>query len=561
MPSADPADSPDPMAAHAALLDALRRPGAWPASTAAGDGPASAPTLLQTHISSLLLGPAHVLKLKKPLKLPFLDFSSAERRLACCREELRLNRRTAPALYLGLAAITGPLAQARVHLLADGEALPPGLIDAGVWMRRFDPAQGFDRLADRGALTAAQVDALAAALARFLAPLPPSPPGLGDGPGLQHWVDDNWRELATSPLADALVADDRARVAALGHWSQARGSTLQPLLARRLAAGTVVEGHGDLHLGNVVWHDHDAVPFDALEFNAALRHGDRLNDLAFAFMDLLDHGLPALAWRLLNRTLDATGDHDGLPLLRWLAAYRAGVRAKVALIGAGQAPDAAARETAIGQARRRLALAHKLAFPALPRLVLTAGLSGSGKSTAADLLAGALGAVHLRSDVERKRLHGLAPTERPADDAARDRLYGPEAGRATYDRLLAAADAALAGGLNVVLDAAWLRRAERAAAWALARRHGVAAQLLWCEAPEAVLAARLGRRQVQGGDPSDADAAVMQRQRGWQEPPAADEPVTRLDTDRPLPDLAAALRAWARDTAPPAAPPLDGPAA
>ncbi len=462
----------------------------------------------QTHISSLLLAGDDVFKFKKPVKLPFVDFSTVALRRHFCEEELRLNRRTAPQLYRGVVSIAG---------------------EPALWMRRFDDRQLFDRLAHEGRLTAAHIDALALAIARFQTTLPPSPPALDVAGTTQRWARDNQRELAA--MVDADLADS---VAELGAWSAARGAALVPLMQARQAAGAVVEGHGDLHLGNIVWHQERPLLFDALEFNAELRHADRIADPAFTFMDLLDHGLDGLAWRLMSQWLEAGGDWDALPLLRWNAAYRALVRAKVAQLQ--DRPD---------HTRRRIALARRLALPPAadaPQLVLTTGLSGSGKSTVAAMLVQALGAVRVRSDVERKRLHGLKPTDRVADPGT---LYNADSTDRTYARLADIARAALAGGVRVIIDAAFLRRAERDAMRHLAAEAGVRCRLIECTAPAATLAARIRRRQATQRDASDADEAVLALQQRVAEPLAADEGAEVLSTDGTLDQLAERVRALA----------------
>jgi len=510
---------------HAALLRHWCRHPPWP------DEPP--PTLVQTHLSSLLLGRQWVLKLKKPIALDFVDFRNADRRRQACEEELRLNRRTAARWYVDVLPVTGSTDAPRLGGHGDPADEP---WDWALRMRRFDETATYERLAAAGALGEAQIDALAARVAAFHRALPPSPAAWGDPQTALAFALANLRTLAAALPAQA------AALAALRDWTCARHAALAPVLARRRAQGRVREGHGDLHLGNVVWIDGDAVPFDALEFDPRLRHTDTVGDAAFAYADLLDHGLPALAWRYLGGWVEACGDHDGLPLLRWFAAYRALVRAKVAAIRAQQADADALAAAATAAAQRRVALALALAQPPRPQLVLTCGLSGSGKSSVAQRLAERLGGLRVRSDVERKRLHGLAPTARPTDPAT---LYHPGATQRTYARLLTVARWAVDGELNLVVDAAYLRRAERDAMRALARTLGVEATVVECRAPAAVLRERLARRAAAGRDPSDATAEVLALQQRVQEPPAPDEGAVTLDTDASPAEVAARVDALA----------------
>ena len=501
-----PAD--EALEAHRALVRALGRPGAWPEALP----PGASFEVIETHISTLLLAGDSAIKLKKPVALPFLDFSTPDLRRHFCEEELRINRRTAPDLYRAVLPVTGHVHAPRLG--GDGPA-----IDWALWMRRFDNDQLYDRLARRGRLTAAHIDALAGAVAGFHAGLPPSPAGYGSADVARRWALDNFASLRDPGTASALPDAAREQLATLAGSSDSRLAGIAPLLERRRAGGAVAECHGDLHLGNIVQHEGRPLLFDAIEFNPELRHMDRLNDVAFTFMDLLDHGLPRLAWRLLSQYLERTGDYAGLPLLRWFAVDRALVRAKVALLSARQVPDSEARQ-AVAAAARRIALAYALAHPAPPQLIVTSGLSGSGKSTVALLLSGALGAVRIRSDVERKRLHGMAPTERPADPT---RLYNPRATADTYGRLVNAARAALDGGVSAVVDAAFLRRAERDAVRALGCERRVACTVVECTAPAELLTARIGQRQARQSDPSDADTGVLALQMRVREPLAPDE--------------------------------------
>ena len=487
-----------------------------------------ADALIETHISSVLLAGAYAYKLKKPVAFGFLDFSTLAARAHFCAEELRLNRRTAPQIYLDVQPVTGTIDAPRL-----GGAGAP--IEHALRMRRFDPAQGLDQVAARGELDAAHADALAAAIARLHGAAARAPAGsrFGAPATVLHWADENLAVLR----AGSHAAADRARLDALADITRRSFDRLRPQFAARQAEGFVRECHGDLHLGNAVLIDGAPVLFDALEFNDALRWIDVISDIAFLFMDLLDHGQAALAWRLLSGYLETTGDYDGVALLRFYAVYRALVRAKVALLRVQQptVPPVARVRAQAGFAHY-LALAETLAAaPPRPLLVVMTGLSGSGKSTVAQQLAARLGAVRVRSDVERKRLAGLAPVARGAPA-----LYAPQMTERTYARLRQVAAGLLAAGVPVVVDAASLRAEERRTLAKVAAAGGGRAAVVACNAPDAVLDARVAARMQAGHDPSDATLEVLARQRQWREPRAADEPAhTTIDTDCPADVLAA----------------------
>lgn len=522
-----PAGAPASMA-HERLVHALLHGDALP-------GPPDGRRLVQTHISSLIIAGDRVYKLRKPLVLPFLDFSTPARRRDDCDEELRLNRRTAPSLYIGVQPVTGTPDAPRLG--GDEDAA----LDWALVMRRFDDHLLLGRMARERRVDAALVDALAAGVAAFHAALPPSPPGFGEPAQVRRWALDNLDALEST----AVLAPEREALGRLRGWTESSFERLAPTLAERRDAGLVREGHGDLHLDNIVLLDGVPRPFDALEFNPALRHADIVADIAFPFMDLWRHGMPQLAWRLVDRWAQDGGDAAGLVLLRFFAVYRALVRAKVAALRGAQGDG-----EAFAAARRDLTLALAIAglAPAAPRprLVLTSGLSGSGKSTVALQLVEALGALRLRSDVERKRLHGLAPLDRPTP-AQGLTLYGREATRRTFDHLAALAQALLAGGETVVVDAAFLHRAERDRFRAMAARLGVPTIVVDCQAPVDALRERLRERERSGHDPSDAGIEVLERQLEFHQDVAADEPAARLDTAGDPATVAAKCDALARD--------------
>jgi hypothetical protein len=478
-------------------IEALRDPACYP-------HPVGTVELLQTHISYVLLAGEFAYKVKKPVCLPFLDFSTLAARRHFCEEELRLNRRTAPGLYLEVVPIGGTPSAPRV-----GQAEP--LLDYAVKMRRFAQEALYSARARRGSLEAADVDALADAVAAFHATAATG----GAGQAMPLGALDNFSQIA------ALAAPPAARtlLEALERWTRLEAQALGGRFAERAARGFVRECHGDLHLANVALIDARPVLFDCIEFSEPMRHIDVMSDVAFAAMDLERHGLPRLAARFVNRYLESTGDYGGLVLLRFYQVYRAMVRAKVALIGGAQ------REFA-----ECLGVAWRLSCRGAALVVLMHGVSGSGKTTASERLVEALGAVRLRSDVERKRLHGMGPGER-ASAAPGAGIYGEQDARNTYERLAALAGDVLAAGCSVIVDATFLHRADRDRFRGLAADAGADLRIVACDAPEAVLRERVAGRERHGRDASDAGVAVLEAQLRMLEPLGGDERTHALAVD------------------------------
>ncbi|MBL8451133.1 MAG: AAA family ATPase, partial [Zoogloea sp.] len=317
---------------------------------------------------------------------------------------------------------------------------------------------------------------------------------------------DNFTTLLT------LQPGEARRLARLQAWTQAEFERRRTLFAARKAGGHIRECHGDLHLGNLVLLDGQVVPFDCIEFNPALRWIDVASELAFTWMDLLDRQRPDLAAWLLSAWLEESGDVGAVPLLRFYAVYKAMVRAKVAALSGN--PQGAAGY---------LDLAERLTTPPAPRLTITHGLSGSGKTvrSAALLMADpAAATLRLRSDVERKRLHGLPPLARSLTGRQGGGIYTAEATRRTFAYLADAAGRMLDAGWSVIVDAAFLKRSERNTFRDIALRRGAGFAILACAAPEDELRRRLETRR---GDASEATVAVLEQQLGWIEALAEDE--------------------------------------
>ncbi|WP_334176987.1 AAA family ATPase [Pseudoxanthobacter sp.] len=452
---------------------------------------------VETHISRLFIGAQTVYKLKKAVRLSYVDLGTADKRLACCGREVELNRLTAPALYRGVRRIT----RAADGLAFDG---PGALADAVVEMARFDEAGLADRLAAEGRLTPALAEAMAGEIARFHARAPVRLPPPSGSAAIAAVLEINRRALRPS---GRLFGD--AAVERLTGAQAARLAALRGLADSRARAGRVRRCHGDLHLRNIVVIDGQPVLFDCLEFDDAMATVDVLYDLAFVVMDLIHRGLGEAANVLFNRYLDLAGDSGGLALMPLFLAMRATVRGHIAGGAAAEGGPAAAGLRA--EAAAYLGLAEGLLAPrGGARIVAIGGFSGSGKSTVArglaPLLGPAPGAREISSDRTRKALLRVAPRTRLPAEA-----YRPAVSAAVYGQLLAGAQAAAAAGQAVVVNAVFDRPADRAAVAAVAARAGVPFTGIWLDAPEAVLVGRVEQRRA---DPSDADAGVVRAQMG-----------------------------------------------
>ncbi|WP_042690782.1 AAA family ATPase [Azospirillum sp. B506] len=487
---------------------------------------------IDTHAALVFLAGDRALKLKRAVRYPYLDYSTVEKRRAACVAELAINRRTAPALYRGVVAIRrGDDGRLRLDEGA-GNASGPASSDASrdvidwlVSMARFPDEALFDRMAERQALTPALMRRLAERIAAFHREAAPRPEE-GGVEAMRAVADGNFVDLHAA--ADLFPAE---KVARLAERTGAALDRLAPLLEERRRAGFVRHGHGDLHLRNIVLLDGEPALFDAIEFDEALAVTDVFYDLAFLLMDLDHRGLRPLGNAVLNRYLEETEDYGGLAALPLFLSLRAAVRAKVSA-AALRLGGRRGEKTAVLADEARRYLGHALAAldPAPARLVAVGGLSGSGKTRLAHGIAPDLGpapgAVVLRSDVLRKRLCGVADTDRlPAGG------YAPAVTERVYAELYRRAAAVLAAGHAVVIDAVSARPDERRRIEAVAAEAGLRFDGIWMEAPLVERVARVTNRR---SDASDATADVVERQEsydlgtiGW----------TRLDSGRVASDV------------------------
>lgn len=512
-----------------ALITALQNPALYP-------HPVDGFQVIETHISWVLLTGPFAYKIKKPVNFGFLDFTSLQARQHFCHEELRLNQRLAPDLYLQVLPISGSVEAPQL-----GNTTAPAF-EYALQMRQFPQSQLLGEMHARGELGSAHIDDLAEQIAQFHqhAPQVPASHVLGTPDAVMEPVLQNFEQIR--PLLDD--AADLQQLEALEQWAHCSFTRLRPLLAERKAQGFIRECHGDIHLGNATLLDGRVALFDCIEFNEPFRLIDVISDSAFLAMDLEARGLKSLARRFVNRWLELTGDYAALDLLNFYKAYRALVRAKVSLFGLAHAQDDEQRDAILAEYRRYAALAED--YSAIPSrfLAITHGVSAVGKSHVSMRLVEELGAIRLRSDIERKRLFG---EQGQADQGQLNAgIYGKDASLATYLRMHELAGAALRAGFPVVLDATYLKLEQRSAACRVAEACGVPFLILDCQAPDALLASRLQSRQQEAQDPSDATLAVVQAQQASRDPLSeAEQPNRRLiDTqdDQSLDALIGALR-------------------
>lgn len=476
---------------------------------------------LETHSAYVFLAGERAYKIKKRVDFPYMDFSTLEKRRVACMAELEINRRTAPDMYLAVQPVTDA---GGLHL--GGEAA--AAVEWVVVMRRFPQEALFDRLAARGALSPALMDGLADAVVALHEAAERSFER-GGKPAFGRYVEGNAAELERA-IGDVFAARPVARA---NQGCRAALQRLGDMLDQRRAAGWVRRCHGDLHLRNICLIDGAPTLFDAIEFNEDFAVIDILYDLAFLLMDLDHRGLAAHANGLLNRYLSHIG-YDGLAALPFMMACRAIIRAHVtARLAEGQEDGAAAA----GEARGYLDRAVGYLSPAPARLIAVGGISGSGKSTLARALAPCIGAppgaVVLRSDVIRKRLYGVAETQRLPEAA-----YDWQVSVRVFAEIEQRAEHVLRQGHAVIADAVYGNDGQRDGIAAVARRLGVPFDGVWLEAPPAVLEQRVEARR---GDASDATAAVVRAQLSGIRPPRGWH---RLDSSAgPEPALRAARQA------------------
>jgi aminoglycoside phosphotransferase family enzyme/predicted kinase len=483
-------------------------------------GTGEPPDIIDTHISRIFLAGDRAYKIKRAVKLPYVDFSTPLQRLSACEKEVALNALTAPGLYLGVR---------RIIRAADGTLGFEGageLVDAVIVMARFDQSALLDRMALSGCLTAAIIDDVADTIANFHRSAPPGPLD-GGAANMSAVLDINEAGFATSSI---FASDALESLAA--RFRSALGKN-RALLDARAASGHVRRCHGDLHLRNICMLEGKPRLFDCIEFNDAIATVDVLYDLAFLLMDLWHRGFRAHANRLVNRYLDITADDGGYVLLPFFMAVRAAVRAHVTATQAssGGSGEAALRE----EAQSYFDLAAELLKEKPPFLIAIGGLSGTGKTTVAEALAPMVwappGARIIESDRIRKAMHGKAPEVRLPQEA-----YAPEVSRKVYAEMVSRTGVVLQCGGAVVADAVFDRAEDRAAMAGAAAEAAVRFGGIWLSTSADMLRARVGKRR---GGPSDATVDVLERQ--LQRNPGAGNWL-EFDASRPVAQTVADIR-------------------
>ena len=464
------------------------------------DHPVNNIKLIETHISWVILTGDFAYKIKKPVDFGFLNFSTLEKRHFFCEQELVLNRRLAPEIYLEVVAINGTSDEPR--LSGSG-----AVFEYAVKMKQFPQSAQLDNKLAAGELKLEHMNAIAHMTAYFHQSTDVANEAMdyGNKETLYQPVEENFKQinehLVTEQYADKLLI--------LAQWSRSELTKQQAVFTQRKADGFIRQCHGDMHLRNLIWLDNKPVAFDCIEFNDKLSWIDVISEIAFLIMDLQHRQQHQLANRFLNSYLEITGDYAGLSVLSFYLCYRALVRAKVNALRVGQINiTEKENEQAITEFESYLELASSYIKHSSPNLIITRGLSASGKSTVSQQLVDKTGMLRIRSDVERKRLFDISLTTGAANNIDSG-IYSTQASLQTYAKLAELAYNIITAGYSVIIDAAFLKHEQRQPFQQLASRLGVSYIILEITAPAEILRQRIKKRK---NDVSDADLTVLEHQ-------------------------------------------------
>ena len=455
--------------------------------------------LIETHLSWVILTGTYVYKIKKAVNFGFVDFSTLEKRKYFCEQELLLNKKLARDMYLDIMPIYGTPQNPSFTKQSASKPL-----EYAIKMRQFDQSQLLTNLQAKHALDKDMIESIAIQLAQFhkLAEQINTQESFGNVEQVSKPMLENF----TSCLDMCRTHKNIALLKELEAWTKQSITKLHDRLQYRKTNGFIRQCHGDLHLGNIAYQNNKIIIFDCIEFNESFYWIDTMNDAGFFSMDLLAKQETAFMIRFLNAYLFKSGDYEGLQVLNFYMVYRAMVRAKIALITHQNEQHV--------DFNTYLSLAKQLTTPKQPLLFITYGFSGSGKSFLSTLLADSISAIHIKSDMERKRIK----LEHPEDA-----LYGSVMNSITYTRLLYLAELVLQTNFSVIIDATFIKYNNRKLFANLAKKLTVPFKILHCHAQDSVLSQRIGQREQQGADLSDADTRVLKLQQQSIEPLTTEE--------------------------------------
>jgi len=482
--------------------------------------------IIETHISWVVLTGTYAYKIKKPVNLGFLDFSTLTKRKYYCGEEIRLNSRLAPDIYLDVISLCGSPSKPVIN--GSGP-----IIEYAVKMKQFPSNCEMDELLSNNKLKPEHLHVLAKKVATFHQNIAVSndrsPYGSPDS--ILAPCIENLNQI--QPLVSDTQTNDQLK--RIEKWTSQSWATLTPLFIYRKTEGYIRECHGDLHLHNLALIEDDVLIFDCIEFNPNLYWIDVISEISFTVMDLHARKQSSLAWVFLNRYLQLTGDYDGIRLLRYYLVYRAMVRAKVDCIRAHQENvECSDHKQIITEFQSYLSLAEKYLRKTKPVLIMMHGFSGSGKTTVASDIAHQFGAVHVRSDIERKRLSGLTETQR-SGSSTDDGIYAIDISDQTYDRLAHIAAMTIKAGYHVIIDAAFLSSTRRQQFYELAEQLDTHYHLIDCQTSKALLNARITSRYKAATDASEADIQILDHQLKTANPLDEHEKFNTIRIDTSLP--------------------------
>ena len=457
--------------------------------------------VIETHISWVLLTGNYAYKIKKPLNLGFLDFSSLEKRYHYCHEEIRLNSRLAPDIYLDVVVIGGTKDQPIID--SSGAA-----IEYAVKMRQFEPDHTFDQLLAQDLLTTEHMKQMANIIAQFHSKIRSTSADteFGNADVLMKPVQENFSQI--------LQLDNIEKPDTLIHlatWSKLQHTALLPVFKQRKRDGFIRECHGDLHLGNIALIEGQVVPFDGIEFNPFLYWIDVISEIAFLLMDLQEKQRNDLAFQFLNLYLQDSGDYSGLKLLRFYLVYRAMVRAKVNAIRANQSTSAKEHQQAITSFHRYLQLANSYTQTSKPLMMIMHGVSGSGKSWLSEKIIERYQTIRLRSDIERKHLHNLTSQQKSLS-GLNNGLYNKASSEKTYQHLLQLAVEIVNAGYSVIVDATFLQQQQRMLFCHQSEQLHIPFLNIYTHTDKQTLLKRITARAKRQDNVSEADQTVLEDQ-------------------------------------------------